>query len=73
MITNLKLRQNDRVLFKDLEVCEMLAIGRSTLWKKCRTGTFPKPIRVRPDIPRWHRDDIDGFLQAAMEARDADR
>ena len=61
------------MLFTDLEVCEKLRIGRSTLWKMTRTGAFPKPIRVRPTICRWHRKDVDQWLKAAEEGRNADR
>lgn len=59
----------DQMLFTDLEVCEKLSIGRSTLWKMARMGTFPKPIRVRLNICRWHRHDIDQWLEDAVEAR----
>jgi len=63
----------ERMLFTDLEVCEKLSIGRSTLWKMARTGKFPKPICVSPKIRRWHRKDVDQWLETAEEVRNADR
>lgn len=65
--------EEDQMLFTDLEVCEMLSIGRSTLWKMARIGKFPKPICVSPKIRRWHRKDVDQWLETAEEVRNADR
>ena len=42
----------DRLL-RERDVCEMVAVSRSTLWRWVRTGSFPAPIRIGVSAVRW--------------------
>jgi len=53
---------------KLLTVEDVMAIGigkRTTIWKKVKSGEFPKPVRLgnSPSSPiRWREDDINYYL-----------
>jgi excisionase family DNA binding protein len=49
-----------KLLFTTKEICEDLAIGRSTLYKLISTGTI-QCVRVGRSI-RIHRDEIEAFV-----------
>ena len=40
-------------LLRERDVCEMVAVSRSTLWRWVRAGSFPAPIRIGPSAVRW--------------------
>ena len=42
----------DRLL-RERDVCEMVAVSRSTLWRWVKTGSFPAPTRFGPSAVRW--------------------
>lgn len=41
-------RESDLRFMRPKDVVEMLGVSRTTLWRLCRTGTFPRPVRVSP-------------------------
>src|SRR5262249_5979093 len=40
------------------EVCRMLRLSRSTIYKRLQDGTFPKPVRIGARTVRWSVDAI---------------
>ena len=44
------------------EVCEITTLSRQTLWRHCRAGKFPAPIKFGDRIIRWRASDIERFL-----------
>lgn len=41
-----------------IRLCTLMAWGlvpfsRSTLWRKCRTGEFPTPLKVSSQVTAW--------------------
>ena len=43
-------------------LAEQLPISASTLWRKVRAGSFPKPIKFGPGITAWRVSDIENWL-----------
>jgi prophage regulatory protein len=43
------------------EVCELLGISRSTVYKRLADKTFPAPVRLGPRTVRWHVDAIEAW------------
>ena len=39
----------------------MLAIGRSTLYRRVRAGEIPKPLQIGPKSTRWREDEVLAF------------
>ena len=36
----------------------------TTIWRKCRTGEFPSPIKVSPGITAWRVGEIRNYLNS---------
>jgi len=41
----------------------VIPFSTSTLWRKCRTGDFPAPVRVSNQITAWRVGDIREWLK----------
>lgn len=64
-----------KILFQDLpdealiRLRQLLALhvvpySASTLWRRCRSNDFPRPIRVSSGITAWKVGDIRAYLEA---------
>jgi len=50
------------------EVCALLRISRSTVYKRVSAGTFPPPVQLGVRSVRWQRNSIEAW-QADLESR----
>lgn len=41
----------------------VVPFSATTLWRKCREGTFPKPVKLSPYITAWRVSDVDEYLK----------
>ena len=55
--------KDERLLTSD-EICGITGFSRQTLWRHCRAGKFPEPIRFGERIIRWRGSDVERFLEA---------
>lgn len=46
------------------EVCGLLGISRSTIYKKLVEGIFPKPVPLGPRTVRWRVEEIEAWVEA---------
>jgi prophage regulatory protein len=51
-----------------IRLCLLLSWGlipfsTSTLWRKCRTGDFPPPVRVSSGVTAWRVGDVRRWLK----------
>jgi predicted DNA-binding transcriptional regulator AlpA len=53
----------DRILCTDKEAAEMLAMGRSTFWKKVGDRLLPGPVKIG-GLTRWRVSDLRRHLEA---------
>ena len=44
------------------QVAEILSIGKSTVWSKCKNGTLPKPVRLGSGT-RWRSSEIQAYIR----------
>lgn len=51
-------------LMRISDVCQMLGIGRSTVYKLLSEKAFPKPVRVGPRSVRWRVELIEAWRDA---------
>ncbi|MBU7442147.1 helix-turn-helix transcriptional regulator [Paraburkholderia fungorum] len=54
---------SDRILLRP-EVLEMVGIGRTTLYKMVKAGTFPAPLNLTARIRGWRLSAIQNFLDS---------
>ena len=44
------------------QVLALVPVGRSSWWEGCRTGRYPKPIKLGPRTTVWRAEDIAVFI-----------
>ena len=49
---------NEHALLRISQVLELIPISRSAWWQGCRTGRYPKPVKLGPRTTAWRSDDI---------------
>ena len=47
------------------QILELFPISKSAWWKGCRTGQYPKPIKLGPRTTVWRADEIKAFIENA--------
>jgi predicted DNA-binding transcriptional regulator AlpA len=45
------------------QVLELVPVGKSTWWAGCKTGRFPKPVKLGVRTTAWRREDIIALLE----------
>ena len=40
------------------QVLALIPVSKSTWWEGCRTGCFPKPVKLGPRTTAWRAEDI---------------
>jgi len=48
------------------EVCGLVAISRSTIYKRISEGTFPCPIRLSERSVRWRFEDVANWIRSPL-------
>lgn len=46
------------------EVLALLGVSRSTLWRLCRDGGFPRPIRIASRRSGFVEEDVERWMEA---------
>lgn len=46
------------------QVLAIFPISKSAWWDGCRTGRYPKPIKLGPRTTVWKSEDIDVFIDS---------
>jgi len=54
-------------LFRVKTLSQKLDMGVSTIWKKVKNGTFPKPVSLGNRFTAWRSDDIREWLDNLNE------
>lgn len=44
------------------DILPLLPFGRTTLWRKCKNGRFPKPQRLNASVTVWRNDEVNEWL-----------
>lgn len=50
----------------------ILPFSGTTLWRRVRHGSFPKPVKVSSNVTAWRIGDIRGWLRASGESADGE-
>ena len=46
------------------QIMELVPISKSAWWEGCRTGRYPKPVKLGPRTTVWRAEDIAAFVQS---------
>ena len=44
-------------------ILAIIPVGKSTWWAGCKTGRFPKPVKLGPRTTAWRVEDIAALLE----------
>lgn len=44
------------------QILAIIPISKSAWWEGCRTGRYPKPIKLGPRTTVWRAEDITAFI-----------
>ena len=46
------------------QVLQIASFSATTLWRRCKAGTFPKPIKLSAQISAWRVEEIRAWVEA---------
>lgn len=46
------------------QVLALIPIGKSSWWRGCQTGRYPKPVKLGPRTTVWRAEDIAALVQS---------
>ena len=50
--------------FRLPQVIALIPISKSAWWEGCRTGRYPKPVKLGPRTTVWRVEDIKAFIES---------
>jgi predicted DNA-binding transcriptional regulator AlpA len=50
-------------LLRISQVLELIPISRSAWWQGCKSGKYPKPVKIGPRTSAWRYGDIAALLK----------
>lgn len=49
------------------QILEIIPISKSAWWQGCKTGRYPKPIKLSARTTVWKKSDIDALIQRLVQ------
>ena len=46
------------------QILAIFPIGKSSWWRGCQTGRYPKPVKLGPRTTVWRAEDIAALVQS---------
>jgi predicted DNA-binding transcriptional regulator AlpA len=53
----------DNALLRLPQVLTLIPISRSSWWASCKSGRYPKPVKLGPRTTAWRAADINALLE----------
>jgi len=54
-------------IYRINHVMHQTQLGRSTIYKKIKEGTFPKPLKLGPRASGWLAHEIQEWIESAIK------
>ena len=55
------------------QVLALIPITKSVWWEGCKTGRYPKPVKLGPRTTVWRAENIAAFIERLGTAQDQGR
>lgn len=49
------------------QILEIIPISKSAWWQGCKTGKYPKPIKLSARTTVWKKSDIDALIRRLVQ------
>ena len=46
------------------QILNIVPVSKSTWWEGCKTGRFPKPVKLGPRTTAWRAEDIAALVKS---------
>ena len=56
-------RQTDR-LIRRKELIQMVGYSASSIWRRCKDGSFPHPVRLGPSSVAWRLSEVEEWMRS---------
>lgn len=53
------------------DVRQRTGMSRTTIYRRIGSGTFPRPVRISAGLVAWYESDVDRWVEAPMDWKDA--
>lgn len=50
------------------EILKLYPVSKSTWWEGCKSGLFPKPVKLSPRVTAWRAEDVRALINSKSEA-----
>ena len=50
------------------DVCKLVSLSRSSIYRRVREGSFRTPLKLSDHCVRWHREDLEHWIQNPTRA-----
>ena len=54
------------------QVLALIPVSKSVWWEGCKTGRFPRPIKLGPRTTVWLAEDVQEFIKSFSQNKDRD-
>ena len=54
------------------QILAIIPISKSAWWEGCRTGRFPKPVKLGPRTTVWRAEEIAAFIGSIGQMQESD-
>lgn len=54
----------DRLVYRLPELMKAVGLGKTTIYRKMKAGTFPKPVQLTEDRVGWRSSDVRAWLDS---------
>lgn len=55
---------SENALLRLPQVLALIPVSRSTWWAGCKSGRYPKPVKLGPRTTAWRASDIAALLES---------
>lgn len=51
------------------QVIELVPFSGATVWRKCKEGTFPQPVKLSANVTAWRKADVLKWFETIEEGQ----
>jgi predicted DNA-binding transcriptional regulator AlpA len=64
---------SENALLRLPQVLALVPVSRSTWWAGCKSGRFPKPVKLGPRTTAWRSSDIAALLESITGKKEEEK
>jgi prophage regulatory protein len=57
-------------ILRQRQVCEKVGLSPMTIWRRQKSGTFPRRVQLGPNSVGWPEDEIEAWCAERVAERD---